>query len=68
MRLLGQVDFTTVVVAQNTALSARRTVLQTARGRLVATVDLVQALGGGWNATQLADVKEQPLLPGILIP
>ncbi|MGZ6013693.1 MAG: efflux transporter outer membrane subunit, partial [Caulobacteraceae bacterium] len=64
----GQVDFTTVVVAQNTALAARRTVLQTARGRLVATVDLVQALGGGWNATRLADVKEQPLLPGVLIP
>jgi NodT family efflux transporter outer membrane factor (OMF) lipoprotein len=64
----GQVDFTTVVVAQNTALSARRTVLQTARQRLVATVDLVQALGGGWNATQLAEVKEQPLLPGALIP
>ena len=64
----GQVDFTTVVVAQNTALAARRAVLQTARGRLVAMVDLVQALGGGWNATQLAQVKEQPLLPGALIP
>jgi NodT family efflux transporter outer membrane factor (OMF) lipoprotein len=64
----GQVDFTTVVVAQNTALAARRTVLQTARTRLVATVDLVQALGGGWNAAQLAQVKEQPLLPRALIP
>ena len=64
----GQVDFTTVVVAQNTALSARRTVLQTARGRLVAMVDLVQALGGGWNTTQLAEVKERPLLPDALIP
>jgi NodT family efflux transporter outer membrane factor (OMF) lipoprotein len=64
----GQVDFTTVVVAQNTALAARRTVLQTSRGRLVAMVDLVQALGGGWNATQLANVKERPLLPSALIP
>jgi NodT family efflux transporter outer membrane factor (OMF) lipoprotein len=64
----GQVDFTTVVVAQNTALAARRAVLQTARTRLVATVDLVQALGGGWNAAQLAQVKEQPLLPRALIP
>jgi outer membrane protein TolC len=57
-----------VVVAQNTALAARRTVLQTSRGRLVAMVDLVQALGGGWNATQLANVKERPLLPSALIP
>ena len=50
----GQVDFTSVVVAQNTAFSARRTALQAARNRLVAMVDLVQALGGGWNASQLA--------------
>jgi NodT family efflux transporter outer membrane factor (OMF) lipoprotein len=50
----GQVDFTSVVVAQNTAFSARRTALQAARNRLVAMVDLVQALGGGWNQTQLA--------------
>jgi outer membrane protein TolC len=50
----GQVDFTAVVVAQNTALGARRTALQTARTRLVALVDLVQAFGGGWSATQLA--------------
>ncbi len=50
----GQVDYTNVVVSQNTALSARRTVLQAARSRLVAMVDLVQAMGGGWSATQLA--------------
>lgn len=64
----GQVDFTTVVVAQNTALNARRTVLQTASSRLVALVDLVQAFGGGWSATELAQVKQEPLLPGALIP
>lgn len=64
----GQVDFTTVVVAQNTALSARRTVLQNARTRLVAMVDLVQALGGGWSASQLQQVKASPLLPNILVP
>ncbi|HEY4031086.1 MAG TPA: efflux transporter outer membrane subunit [Caulobacteraceae bacterium] len=64
----GQVDFTTVVVAQNTALAARRTVLQTASTRMTALVDLVQAFGGGWSATELAQVKQQPLLPGALIP
>ena len=62
----GQVDFTSVVVAQNTAFSARRTALQAARNRLVAMVDLVQALGGGWNASQLAQVKQPPLQPLIL--
>jgi len=64
----GQSDYTTVVVAQNTALSARRTVLQAARSRLVAMVDLMQALGGGWSDTQLAQVKPAPLRPGPFVP
>jgi len=64
----GQVDFTTVVVAQNTALNARRTVLTTASNRLTALVDLVQAFGGGWSDTELAEVKPSPLLPNALIP
>ncbi len=64
----GQVDFTTVVVAQNTALNARRTVITTASTRLTALVDLVQAFGGGWSATELAQLKQTPLLPSVLIP
>jgi NodT family efflux transporter outer membrane factor (OMF) lipoprotein len=48
----GQVDFTTVVVAQNTALSARRTTIVTAGSRMVALVDLISALGGGWHDGQ----------------
>ena len=51
---VGATDYTAVVVAQNTALTARRTTLQTARTRLVALVDLIQAFGGGWSARQLA--------------
>jgi NodT family efflux transporter outer membrane factor (OMF) lipoprotein len=50
----GQVDFTTVVVAQNTALAARRTLIQTAGNRMVALTSLVSALGGGWQSSQLA--------------
>jgi NodT family efflux transporter outer membrane factor (OMF) lipoprotein len=46
----GTVDFTSVVVAQNTALGARRTAIQTASARMVAVVDLISALGGGWRA------------------
>ena len=46
----GQVDFTTVVVAQNTALQARRNVIQTAGARMVAEIDLISALGGGYHA------------------
>jgi NodT family efflux transporter outer membrane factor (OMF) lipoprotein len=50
----GQVDFTTLVVAQNTALNARRTLIQTAGNRMVALTNLISALGGGWDNTQLA--------------
>jgi NodT family efflux transporter outer membrane factor (OMF) lipoprotein len=50
----GQVDFTTLVVAQNTALTARRTLIQTAGNRMVALTDLISALGGGWQRGELA--------------
>lgn len=56
----GTVDFTAVVVAQNTALNARRTALQSGRDRLVTLVDLVHALGGGWTTQQLASAKPAP--------
>ncbi|MGZ3364118.1 MAG: efflux transporter outer membrane subunit [Caulobacteraceae bacterium] len=50
----GQVDFTAVVVAQKIALDARRTALAASGNRLVAVVDLVKAMGGGWSQTHLA--------------
>lgn len=45
----GQVAYTDVVTAQASALSARRTLLQTAVSRQTTAVALVQALGGGWR-------------------
>jgi NodT family efflux transporter outer membrane factor (OMF) lipoprotein len=51
---IGSVNYTTVVVAQNTALTARRTLLQAGRSRYVTMVDLITALGGGWTVQQLA--------------
>jgi NodT family efflux transporter outer membrane factor (OMF) lipoprotein len=50
----GTIDYTTVFVAQTTALNDRRVALQAARDRLVTMIDLVGAFGGGWSATQLA--------------
>ena len=49
----GQVDFTTVVVAQTTALNARTTELQIEASQLATAVDLIAALGGGWTTTEL---------------
>jgi NodT family efflux transporter outer membrane factor (OMF) lipoprotein len=50
----GQVGYADVVAAQATALSARRSLLQVASSRQVAAVALIQALGGGWEASRLA--------------
>ena len=46
----GQVDYTAVVVAQSTALSARDALVQVEAARATAAVDLIVALGGGWKS------------------
>jgi NodT family efflux transporter outer membrane factor (OMF) lipoprotein len=46
----GTIDYTSVVSAQASALSARRSLLQTQVNRQEAAVALIQALGGGWEA------------------
>ncbi len=46
-------DYTSVVVAQATALAAHNAELQLEASRLTTTVDLIVALGGGWNEANL---------------
>jgi NodT family efflux transporter outer membrane factor (OMF) lipoprotein len=47
----GQVSYTEVVLAQATALSARRALVQAQADRQTTAVALIQSLGGGWHAT-----------------
>lgn len=49
----GQVAYTSVVVAQNTALSAEISRINVLRARLVASANLIEALGGGWSQTEI---------------
>ncbi len=49
----GQVDFTTVVQAQTTATAAEQNALIVQRQRLLASVSLIEALGGGWSVADL---------------
>jgi NodT family efflux transporter outer membrane factor (OMF) lipoprotein len=51
--LAGTVPYTTVVVTQTTALTNEQTALTVRLSRLTASANLVKALGGGWNTTQL---------------
>lgn len=54
----GTTSYLTVITAQATALNAERTAVQLLTRRLTASVALVQALGGGWDASQLPGMKD----------
>ena len=49
----GVVDYTTVVQSQATSLSSQQSALTIRQTRLTASVSLIEALGGGWNASAL---------------
>jgi len=49
----GTVAYTSVVTAQTTALQNQETQLNILQSRLLASVALIQALGGGWSAAEL---------------
>ncbi|HYM27733.1 MAG TPA: efflux transporter outer membrane subunit [Steroidobacteraceae bacterium] len=49
----GTVAYTSVVTAQTVALGDAQTLLGIRQSRLVASVELIQALGGGWDAASL---------------
>ncbi len=49
----GTIVFSNVIVAQTTALGDEETALQLRQNRLVATVSLIEAMGGGWTTDKL---------------
>ncbi|UVE19642.1 efflux transporter outer membrane subunit [Pseudomonas sp. LS44] len=55
----GTIDYNSVVNVQTSALSNERTLLSLQGSRLTASVQLIAALGGGWDA---AKIQETPLM------
>jgi NodT family efflux transporter outer membrane factor (OMF) lipoprotein len=49
----GTVPYSSVITAQTTRFSAEETALTVLSSRLQASVALIEALGGGWNSSQL---------------
>jgi NodT family efflux transporter outer membrane factor (OMF) lipoprotein len=49
----GTVAYTSVVTAQQALIADQQTALTIAQNRLVASVTLIEALGGGWNSSEL---------------
>jgi NodT family efflux transporter outer membrane factor (OMF) lipoprotein len=50
----GTVPYSSVITAQTTRLSAEETALQVLSNRLQSSVALIEALGGGWDASMAA--------------
>ncbi len=63
----GTVAFTAVVVAQATLLTNEQSALTVRQNRFLATVTLIEALGGGWDTGLLPTITEletkNPLIP-----
>ena len=55
----GLIAYLDVVVVQATALSAERTVLNLQQSRLIASVNLITALGGGWDGNTDLSANEK---------
>ena len=68
----GTQPYTTVITAQNTLLTDEQAALTIQQDRLVASVTLVEDLGGGWTTAGLPSRGSlqtfNPLLPGSRIP
>jgi NodT family efflux transporter outer membrane factor (OMF) lipoprotein len=63
----GVTTYLEVITAQTTALANERTAVQISGRRMVDSVLLIKALGGGWNAASLSSVKmdsRAPVPPG----
>jgi NodT family efflux transporter outer membrane factor (OMF) lipoprotein len=56
--LAGTVAYTSVIVAQTTALTNEESALTILQNRLTASVSLIAALGGGWTMTDLPKESE----------
>ena len=59
----GTVAFTSVVTAQATLLGDQETALTIRQNRFIASVALIQALGGGWTVAHLPSADELKAAP-----
>ena len=56
----GVTNYLDVITAQTTLLSSERLQTQLLGQRMVSSVYLVKALGGGWNASQIKNEQVRP--------
>ncbi len=56
----GTVAYTTVITAQTAELSAQQSALSVRENGLIASIQLIEALGGGWNSSALTPPAPSP--------
>ena len=59
--LVGETNYTDVIVSDETRLNTERSDSQVRGQQLYATVRLIKALGGGWSASELAPEQPAPI-------
>jgi NodT family efflux transporter outer membrane factor (OMF) lipoprotein len=64
----GTVAFTTVVTAEATQLSDEESLLTTRQNLFIASVSLIEALGGGWDASLLPNLDRLAKVPTLTPP
>ncbi len=64
----GTVAFTTVVTAEATQLADEEALLTTQQNLFIASVALIEALGGGWDASQLPPIEALTKVPTLTPP
>jgi NodT family efflux transporter outer membrane factor (OMF) lipoprotein len=64
----GIVDFLNVLTAQTTAFTAEQKLASLAGERMVTSVGLVKALGGGWDASQMDRETGDVAAPSVGVP
>jgi multidrug efflux system outer membrane protein len=58
---VGETNYTDVIVADETRLATERNDAQVRGQQMYATVRLIKALGGGWDAAELAPEQPSPI-------
>ena len=64
----GEDTYLNVITAQTFALTNQRNDVDILRRRMEASIRLVKALGGDWNAADLPPLKEKGLPPNSIVP
>ena len=63
----GTASYLDVITTQNTALTAEQNLANIEIRRMTSSVSLIQALGGGWDASSLPGAKAASTIPGNLL-